>query len=78
MKKIKIGKGYYPTDYRKGFRANTTIWLIGNKLYCKDSTYTPYQTDLHGYIMINTSDNTFTSVEIISEHKIFLSKTVRQ
>jgi len=73
IEKAKIGRGYYPNSYGRGYRPNPVVWLINGKAYCKDSYSTPYETDLEGFIMLNcfkTGNNVnFCACGLISEHK---------
>lgn len=73
MKKIKIGKGYWQRGYGRGFKKNPVIWNINGKAYAKDSANTSYQTDLEGYVMVNTftfgTSVCFSEVGLISQHK---------
>jgi hypothetical protein len=75
MKIIKIGKGYYQSGYVKGFKKNPIIRLINGKAYAKDSTAFPFQTDLDGYVMVNTlkvGEHTFFAEQgLISKHEKF-------
>lgn len=75
MKKVKIGKGYYPSAYGWGFRKNPIVWLINGKAYVKDSVVKSYSTDLEGYTMVNAvfknadGSTYFGAVGMISEHR---------
>jgi hypothetical protein len=73
MERKKIGKGYTRDSYGRRTMPNVIIWLINGKAYAKDASYTPYQTDLPGYVMVNhiKTYNTFHSVGLISEHNEF-------
>jgi hypothetical protein len=75
MKQIKkIGQGYYQSGYGRGFKKNPIVRLINGKAYVKDSTQTPFQTDLEGYVMVNafkTGDQIFfAAVSLIKEHNL--------
>jgi hypothetical protein len=69
----KIGQGYYQSGYGRGFKKNPIVRLINGKAYVKDSTQTPFQTDMEGYVMVNalkTGDQTFfAAVGLISQHE---------
>ena len=70
MKKVKIGKGYWPNSYGRGFRKDSIVWLINGKAY---SYNTPFQTDLEGYIMVNYSkmdtSELFAACGLVTEHQ---------
>ena len=73
MKKSNIiGQGYYQKGYGRGFKKLPKIRLINGKLYAKDAAASPFQTDLQGYVMINSIKNwdkeSFYEVGLISDH----------
>ena len=75
MKQVKIGQGYYQSGYGRGFKKNPIVRLINGKAYVKDSTQTPFQTDMEGYVMVNafkTGEQTFfAAVGLIKEHNLY-------
>ena len=76
MKQVKIGQGYYQSGYGRGFKKNPIVRLINGKAYVKDATQTPFQTDLEGYVMVNsfkTDEQTFfAAVSLIKEHNLYI------
>ena len=71
-KNTKIGQGFYPSAYGKGFKKDPIIRLINGKAYTKCSTVTTFETDLEGYIMVNAyvigSQIYFSECGLISQH----------
>ena len=87
MKRIKIAQGYNQSGYGRGFKRSPIVYLINNKLYAKDkagseSSYSPLQGDLEGYVMVNKLDKLtengsdyYFQVSLESEHKDYSPAT---
>lgn len=82
MKRIKMSQGYNQAGYGRGFKKSPYIYLINGKLYAKDkagweSTYSPLQGELEGYVRINLLKNTldpyYYQVSLESDHQDYVT-----
>jgi hypothetical protein len=63
----RIGKGYYPTAYGRGFQKNATVYLIDGKAWVRGTEYHEVK---DGFIRVNFNEtfNRFSQIGAIEKH----------